>query len=96
MTNQKSKCKCIQVIRKVFRFTGTPKQKKNRDNIFLHYQGNQQLLKYLNINFLVRMFKNLLRFEKVTVMHHLSRYFQNFFSFYSFLGGGGSPTSNNT
>lgn len=30
----------------------TPKQKKNRDNILLHDQGNQQLLKYLNINFL--------------------------------------------
>lgn len=27
------------------------------------------------------MFKNLLRFEKVTVMHHLSRNFQNMFEF---------------
>lgn len=37
------------------------------------------------------MFKNLLRFEKVTVMHHLSRNFQNMFGFF---GGKNSPSTN--
>lgn len=52
LTNQKSYVNAFKSFVKLLDLqVRTPKQKKNRDNILLHDQGNQQLLKYLNINF---------------------------------------------
>lgn len=52
LTNQKSNVNAFKSFVKVLDLqVRTPQQKKNRDNILLRDQGNQQLLKYLNINF---------------------------------------------